>query len=154
MGPSDRKTDQKSGVLHGVKNQVKNMWPILRKKKYPQKTVLVHVHEQLHTTLTPRACKCALRCVLFELLHVVCHSNCKETQASPYRSLKVISIEILVVRLATSKFLSTQILTVGVCKFTMNEQWWYRNFDCPYHVTVYVAWINRNFGCNAIPKFR
>ena len=112
MGPCHRKADQKSDVSHGVKSRLKNMKPIPRKKKNPKKTVVVHVHDQLCTTLIPRACKCALQCILFELLHVVCCSNSKESQGSPQCKQEVISIETLVARLATSKILSTRILTV------------------------------------------
>ena len=116
MGPCHRKADQKSAVSHDVKNRLKNMKPIPRNKKCPKKTVVVQAHEQLCTTVIPRACKYALQCVSFELLHVVCSSNSKEIQGSPQCRQEVSCIETLVARLATSNCLLTRHLIVCVCE--------------------------------------
>ena len=116
MGPCHRKVDQKRDVSHGVKNRLKNMKAIPGKKKCPKKTEVVQVHEQLCTTVIPRACEYALQCVLFEMLHVVCRSNSKETQGSSQCRQEVSCIETLVARLATSNCLSTRLVIVCVCE--------------------------------------
>ena len=107
----------KKGTCHTVrKTRLKNMKPIPGKKKCPKKTVVVQVHEQLCTTVLPRACIYALQCVSFELLHVVCCSNSKETQGSSQCRQEVSCIETSVARLSTSNCLSTRILIVCVCE--------------------------------------
>ena len=107
----------KKGTCHTVrKTRLKNMKPIPGKKKCPKKTVVVQVHEQLCTTVLPRACIYALQCVSFELLHVVCCSNSKETQGSSQCRQEVSCIETSVAQLSTSNCLSTRILIVCVCE--------------------------------------
>ena len=107
----------KKGTCHTVrKTRLKNMKPIPGKKKCPKKIVVVQVHEQVCTTVLPRACIYALQCVSFELLHVVCCSISKETQGSSQCRQEVSCIETSVARLATSNCLSTRLLIVYVCE--------------------------------------
>ena len=107
----------KKGTCHTVrKTRLKNMKPIPGKKKCPKKTVVVQVHEQLCTTVLPRAWIYALQCVSFELLHVVCCSNSKETQGSSQCRQEVSCIKTSVAQLSTSNCLSTRILIVCVCE--------------------------------------